>query len=116
MFLTLCLNDSKVEITRRFYERLGYNFAPEQHGDNGLSHYASVVPSMPVEIYPAIKGLPSEDRFWIGVTVDAPEAVKAELIQEFGGSEPLPAIPTTKTGIATLRDPNGILVRLFPKP
>ena len=26
MFLTLCLDDARVEITRRFYERLGCNF------------------------------------------------------------------------------------------
>ena len=115
MLLTICLDDSCVEITRHFYERLNCQFFSEKHGDRGLPHYAAVIPSMPIEIYPRIKGLPSEDRLFIGFTVDRPEDLKVELIEQCGGSEGEPAIPTTKSGIVTLRDPNGILVRLFPK-
>jgi hypothetical protein len=115
MFLTLCLDDSAVETTRRFYGRLGYDFLPEKHGKNGLEHYAAPLSSVTVEVYPAIRGLPATDRFFIGVLADSPAALKADLIETFQGSEPHPPVPTTKSGIATLRDPNGILVRLFPK-
>jgi hypothetical protein len=117
MFLTFtCLDPSKVEITKRFYERLGYNFAPEQHGKNGLPHVSTEIASMPVEIYPPIKGLPPSECLFVGIYVaetDSPEALKSELIRDFGGEGV--DVPTTKSGIATLRDPNRILVRLFPK-
>jgi hypothetical protein len=115
MFLTLCLDDSRAEITRRFYERLGLEFAPEQHGSKGLHHVAAAVDSVPVEIYPSIKGLPANEGLFIGFMVDAPAAVMQELIEQFGGKEVDPPIPVTRSGIATLRDPNGVLVRLFPQ-
>lgn len=110
MFLTICLDDSKVEITRRFYERIGHQFTPERHG-NGLPHFSSEIESVTLEIYPSIKAISVEDHLFIGFNVDDPETMKSQLIQRFGGSE---GVATTKTGIATLRDPNGILVRLFP--
>jgi len=51
----------------------------------------------------------------IGFNVDSPESLKAELIELFGGNETEPLAPITKWAIATLLDPNNILVRLFPK-
>jgi hypothetical protein len=117
MFLTfLGLDNSKVEITKRFYGRLGYDFKPEQHGQKGLPHMATEIPLMPVEIYPPMRILPSEDRLFIGVYVsdpDSPEVLKSELIHAFSGEDI--GVLTTSSGIATLRDPNGVLVRLFPK-
>lgn len=115
MFLTLCLADAEFELSRRFYERLGCQFTREQHGDRGLLHYAAVIPSMPVEIYPRIKALPLEDRLFLGFEVNDPDALKAELVEQCGGREVEPILPATRSGIATLRDPNGILVRLFTK-
>ena len=38
-----------------------------------------------------------------------------ELVEQFGGSNVEPPVPATSSGIVTLRDPNGLLVRLFPK-
>jgi len=114
MFLTFV--GAKFEVTRRFYERLtGLTFASEQHGA-GLPHHAAEQSRLLIEIYPELKTLPPKDCFFIGEYVKDPKATKAELIAEYGGQEPQPEIPTTKSGIATLRDPNGILVRLFPKP
>ena len=115
MFLTLCLDKTRVELTRRFYQQLGSNFSSEQHGDRGLPHYAALVPLMPVEIYPAIKGLPSDDRLFVGFAVDHPESMMMELIEHFGGSQVKPAVPATASRIVTFRDPNGLLIRLFPK-
>jgi len=43
VFLTLCLDKARVEVSRSFYQRLGLDFASEQHGDRGLPHYAAVV-------------------------------------------------------------------------
>jgi hypothetical protein len=115
VFLTLCLDKEKVEISRRFYQRLGLDFASERHGDRGLLHYSAVMPSLPVEIYPTIRGLPSEDHLFIGFAVDEPESVGTELIEHCGGSQVEPPVPTTASGVVTLRDPNGVLVRLFPQ-
>lgn len=114
MFVTLCLDDSTVETTRRFYQRLGLAFSKEQHGDRGLIHYAAVLPGVPVEIYPTIKGLPSEDKFFIGFAVENPASLLAELVEYYGGSYVMPPVQTTVSGIVTLRDPNGVLIRLFP--
>jgi hypothetical protein len=102
-------------VTRRFYQRLGLDFSNEQHGNRGLPHYAAVVPSVPVEIYPGIKGLPLEDRFFVGFAVDSPESLLMELIEHFGGSHVKPPVPASTSGIVTLRDPNGLLIRLFPE-
>jgi hypothetical protein len=115
LFLTLCLDTSRIEISRRFYERLGLNFSPEQHGHRGPLHFAAVLPEVPVEIYPTIKGLPSGDHFFMGFAVDDPLALSKELIDQLGGSNVEPPVPPTSSGIVTLRDPNGLLVRLFPK-
>jgi hypothetical protein len=115
VLLTLCLDKTRVELTRGFYQRLGLDFSSEQHGDRGLPHYAAIVPSLPVEIYPGIKGLPLEDRLFVGFEVDRPMSLMMELIEHFGGGQVEPPVPVTASGIATLRDPNGLLVRLFPK-
>jgi hypothetical protein len=114
VFFTLCLDTARVEITRSFYERLGMIFSGEQHGQRGLPHFAAVVHDVPVEIYPAIKGLPADDRLFIGFAVEDPASTGADLIEHFGGRQVEPQIPPTASGIVTLRDPNGLLVRLFP--
>ena len=115
MFLTLCLDDATVETTRCFYERLGLSLAAQKHGEKGLLHYSAVMPSVSVEVYPTLRSLPPEDRLFIGLVVDEPESVKAKLVGSYGGRETEPPIANTKSGIVTLRDQNGILVRLFPR-
>jgi hypothetical protein len=109
------LDTSLVEINRRFYERLGLNCSPEQHGRGGLPHFAAEIANVPVEIYPTMKGLPAGDRFFLGFEVDDPVVLSQELIGRFGGSDVEPPVPRTSSGIVTLRDPNGILIRLVPK-
>ena len=114
MFLTICLDDSKTTITRQFYEKLGIQFTPERHGTKGLAHESVSLPSTVFEIYPTLKSLPPSDRLFLGFEVDFPEKMKTTLLEEFGGFEDEVGLPMTASGIATLRDPNGILVRLFP--
>ena len=115
MFLTFGLDSSSVDITRSFYERLGLNFSSEQHGDRGLPHFSTIVQDFAVEVYPTIKALPSADRLFIGFEVDDPVPLGDELIERFGGVRVEPPIPVTHSGIVTLRDPNGLLIRLFHK-
>jgi|GEM_PF-4380685 len=114
MFLTICLDDSKFEMTRYFYQQLGYSFESEKHGEHGLTHYSTEISSVPLEIYPSLKNLPAQDRLFIGFIVEDPVTMKSELIERFGGIELELPIPTTKSGIVSLRDPNGILIRLMP--
>jgi len=70
---------------------------------------------VPVEIYPAMKDLPASDRIFIGFEIDSPDELVRELMEHCGGTLPDPPVPKTKSGIVTLHDPNGILVRLFPR-
>ena len=112
MFLTILT--PALDGSRAFYKRLGCSFAAEQHG-RGPRHYSTVLDAVPLELYPPLASLGAE-RFFIGVTVDGdPDVVKRELIAHHGGHVPQPDIPTTASGIATLRDPSGLLVRLFPQ-
>jgi hypothetical protein len=115
VFLTLGLNSSTLDTTRRFYERLGLNFTIEKHGNKGLSHFSTIAREVPVEVYPTVSTLPSSDHFFIGFEVDDPISLGKELIEDFGGISGDPPIPNTSSGIVTLRDPNGLLIRLFPK-
>jgi len=111
MFITLLTQN--IEGSRAFYERLGYNFTEEQHGA-GPRHFSTNIQEMPVELHPPIKTL-GDEPFFVGIYVKGDlEATKRDLIDNFGGQEPVPAIPITKSGIISLRDPRGILVRLFP--
>ena len=114
MFLTLCLDSARLEVSRRFYERLGLTFSSEQHGPGAPLHFAAVLSQVPVEIYPTLKSLPPEDHIFIGFAVDDPVSLRVELIKDFGGKLVDPPVPLTTSGITTLRDPTGLLVRLFP--
>lgn len=109
------ISSANLEGSRAFYERLGYSFAEEQHG-SGPRHFSTTLAETLFELYPPLKSLGDEPSF-IGIYVDGDaDAVKQDLIENFGGKEPEPAIPTTQSGIASLRDPGGHLVRLFPRP
>jgi hypothetical protein len=110
MFLVLTAEDS--DGSRRFYERLGYAFTQEKH-PGGPTHLTMVVPSMAVEIYPPTAALQGAQTQYLGVYVDDPEGTKTDLIANFGGREPEPAIPTSRAGTTSLNDPDGRLVRLF---
>ncbi|MDN3525602.1 VOC family protein [Halomonas sabkhae] len=51
----LVLRCQALEVSRRFYERLGFRFVKEQHGD-GPIHYASQEAGMVFELYPLLEG------------------------------------------------------------
>jgi len=88
-------------------------FNAEKHG-RGPEHVSAPLKDSVLEIYPPMKRANLSDAFYIAATVADPEVEKQVLIAQFGGSEAEPPVPTTASGIATLRDPDGRLVRLFP--
>lgn len=48
----LVLRCKDIEVTRRFYEKLGVDFVEEKHGA-GPQHYASEIAGVVLELYPA---------------------------------------------------------------
>ncbi|MCB0979004.1 MAG: hypothetical protein KDB02_16240, partial [Acidimicrobiales bacterium] len=65
----LVLRCSDIEVTRRFYERLGLSFETEQHG-SGPVHYTTVLGETVVELYPATDSRPPERGLRVGVAVE----------------------------------------------
>ncbi|WP_275287177.1 VOC family protein [Halomonas elongata] len=63
----LVLRCQALEVSKRFYERLGFRFVKEQHGD-GPIHYASQEAGMVFELYPLREG-ESVDNTRLGFSV-----------------------------------------------
>jgi lactoylglutathione lyase len=51
----LVLRCTNIEISKSFYELLGFNFVKEKHG-KGVEHYASCIEGLVFEIYPLNSG------------------------------------------------------------
>ena len=63
----LVLRCKDIEVTRRFYERLGLAFVEERHG-NGPQHYAWQSGGFVLELYPAAEGQ-APDNVRIGFSI-----------------------------------------------
>jgi len=64
----LVLRCRDIEVSREFYEQLGFEFEREQHGP-GPVHYAAVFEGMVFELYPLKEGEPA-DRSRLGFAVN----------------------------------------------
>ncbi|MFG6178299.1 VOC family protein [Halomonas sp. THAF12] len=73
----LVLRCQALEASKRFYERLGFRFVKEQHG-NGPVHYASEEAGMVFELYPLREG-ESVDNTRLGFRVPDLEEIVAPL-------------------------------------
>ncbi len=65
----IVLRSANIESAKEFYSLLGMSFTEEQHG-KGPRHYATIIGSMVLEIYPCQSGL-SESPLRIGFRVPA---------------------------------------------
>ena len=52
----LVLHCKDIEVTRRFYEKLGLAFVEEKHSGTGQQHYAWENDGFVLELYPAAEG------------------------------------------------------------
>jgi lactoylglutathione lyase len=74
----LVLRCLDVELTRRFYEKLGIVFTEERHG-NGPRHYAWEKDGFVLELYPTTHGQPPDNvglGFSTGLLADVSSAVR----------------------------------------
>ncbi|GEK71535.1 MULTISPECIES: VOC family protein [Halomonas] len=76
-FSLLVLRCQALEASKRFYERLGFRFVEEQHGDGPL-HYASEEAGMVFELYPS-REEDVADRTRLGFRVTNLEEIVAHL-------------------------------------
>lgn len=113
MLNLIVIRSLDIEKSRTFYEQIGLNFQPEQHG-KGPVHYASVLKNDIVfEIYPSQKDV-LEDESRLGFKVDnLDQLIEALEVQNI---EVLQKAKKTAWGYrAVVKDPDGRKVELVEK-
>ena len=92
-----------IEVTKKFYEKLGFEFIEEQHG-KGPVHYSCDVGGVLLELYP-LKGELSLDQSRLGFSIELKyiEAMQNEMLSsyEFDGIE-----------VMVVQDPDGRKIEL----
>ncbi|EPC03325.1 hypothetical protein L861_17435 [Litchfieldella anticariensis FP35 = DSM 16096] len=100
---------SDLEASRRWYERIGFEFYEEQHGD-GPVHYAAVQSGFVFELYPQLTPNPVSSGIRLGFYVhDVHAIVEANMAPESVVVKPNAAFG--RLG-AVLMDPDGIKVEI----
>jgi len=105
----LVVRVSDLETSRAWYERLGFVFSEERHGD-GPVHYAAAEANFVFELYPESASNPVSSAVRLGFCVrDVRAIIETEI-----PSESVVARPDTKDGRfgAVLVDPDGIKVEI----
>lgn len=101
----LVLRCKDVEITRRFYEKLGLVFIEEKHG-NGPKHYAWDSGDFLLELYPTTEGqLPDNVR--IGFTTPSLADLTGDLLHRPDVNVLKPPHATADRLAILLQDPDG---------
>ena len=101
LFVLRCKN---IEISKKFYEKLGLKFIKEQHGQ-GAVHYSTYVGQVVLELYPLKDGFEIEQsRLGFTVEQNVLERIKNDIISkyEFDGQR-----------VVVLVDPDGRKVELI---
>jgi len=99
----LVLRCKDIEVTKRFYEKLGFEFIKEQHGKSPV-HYSCDVGGVLLELYPLKEELPLEQsRLGFSVELKYMEAMQNEMLSsyEFDGIE-----------VMVVQDPDGRKIEL----
>jgi lactoylglutathione lyase len=106
----LVLKTPHVESAHKFYTRLGFQFAEEQHG-NGPVHYSAAFGDGILEIYPLPVSSEADSTTRLGISVRDVGAV-VELLRDT--TEVISRPTVTKWGTrAVVRDPDGRTVELY---
>jgi catechol 2,3-dioxygenase-like lactoylglutathione lyase family enzyme len=101
----LVLRCKDLEITRRFYERLGLVFVEEKHG-TGARHYAWENGGLVLELYPSAEGqLPDNVR--LGFSVPLLAALASTIARDFDVNIVKPPYATDGRLLMLLQDPDG---------
>lgn len=99
----LVIRCQNIEVSKGFYELLGFSFVKEKHG-SGLSHYSCEHNGCVFELYPN-KGKPPQDKNRLGFKVSNREEILRNITEadsyEFSGNI-----------IYVLTDPDGRKVEL----
>lgn len=106
----LVIRVSDLEMSRRWYECLGFAFVQEQHR-KGPSHYACDANGWVFELYPASARNPASATMRIGFAVADVAATIAPLPRDS-----VVQAPTDERPSALLVDPDGIKVALEQAP
>lgn len=105
----LVIRVSDPERSRAWYERLGFGFREERHGD-GPVHYAAVEAGFVFELYPASASNPVSSTIRLGFRVPDVRSV----LERGMAPGSVVAGPDTRSGdlVAVLVDPDGIKVEI----
>ena len=113
-FKLLVLKASAPEVTRKFYQALGFEFIGEKHG-NGPFHFSGALGAGVLEIYPVADGSVANSDLHLGFTVQNLQRIldALRLIET-----PIRSAPKeTKWGLrAVVEDPDGRVVEIYQEP
>jgi catechol 2,3-dioxygenase-like lactoylglutathione lyase family enzyme len=103
----LVLRSNNIEAAKEFYEKLGFSFTFEKHG-NGPEHYSSNDPGFVFEIYPNKIGVECE-----------PIRIGFELSNALEVVKTIPVVNKREEGLQTIyiiQDPDGHKIEIQQKP
>jgi catechol 2,3-dioxygenase-like lactoylglutathione lyase family enzyme len=101
----LVLHCKDIELTRRFYERLGWRFTKERHG-KGPEHYVSSDAGLVLELYP-VQGEHVPDMVRLGFSTALLADVSGEILHRSDITVLKPPYATADRLIMLLEDPDG---------
>ena len=106
----LVLRCKDIEVTRRFYERLGMAFTKERHG-KGPEHFASTNPRFVLELYP-VQGDQLPDNVRLGFSTPLLADLSGNILHSSDMTVVKAPYATADRLIMLLQDPDGRKVEL----
>jgi hypothetical protein len=106
----LVLRCKDVELTRRFYEKLGISFATEKHG-NGPEHYAWQNAGFVLELYPA-SPRQAPDNVRLGFSTPLLADISGNVLYSPDIKVAKPPYATADRLLMLLGDPDGRMVEI----
>jgi lactoylglutathione lyase len=94
-----------LDVTRRFYEKIGLVFQKERHG-TGLEHYASEIQGFVLELYPVTASQPS-DSIRLGFATDNLAEVAGSIRHSTDVMVLKPPYTSADRVMMLLQDPDG---------
>lgn len=106
----LVLRCRDVELTRRFYEKLGMSFAKEKHG-RGPEHHAWQNGDFVLELYPT-SHQQTPDNVWLGFSTPLLADISGNILHSPDVKVAKPPYATADRLVMLLEDPDGRKVEI----
>ena len=106
----LVLRCKDIDLTRHFYQQLGFGFIEEKHG-KGPVHYACNNGGFVLELYPTAEGQ-SPDNVRVGFLTDDLVTLNGDLLNGPGVKVVKPPAATADRIVMVLEDPDGRKVEI----